>query len=151
MPLCQRCLGHWPVSCICWMSVEDDHCGECNKDPCVCLLEEETPNELKRSHADISQFVDDEAEQIDSDQGDEEIVQHNGGYQRHFEKKLRCDERYSPEADLDAYFDEFGLSAESRIAMCRTYANYLTQKLRSSGRLGPARVKKPVQKKLQWK
>lgn len=143
MPVCRRCLGHWPISCTCNMSNNedpDDPIGE----------EEELPNELKRSHANISQFVDDEAEQVDSSQGDEEIIQHAGGYQRHFEKKLRCDERYSPEADLDAYFDEFGLSAESRIAMCRTYANYLTQKLRSSGRLGPPRPK-GVQKKLTWK
>jgi len=99
-------------------------------------IEESSPLSLKRSNA----FIEEE--------GDEEIVTHHKGYQRQFAKKLHCDERYSPEADLDAYFDEFGLSAESRIAMCRTYANYLTQKLRSSGRLGPPRPK--TQKKLGW-
>jgi len=78
-------------------------------------------------------------EEVDEDEGDEEILQHNKGYQAKFRKALLCDEEYRQEPDLDVYLGGFGLSAESRIAMCRTYANYLTQKLRSSGRLGPAR------------
>jgi len=141
------------------MSLEDDHCGECGHDPCTCMPEQDEPKtpagKRPLSH---SQYIDVDAE--DGEQGDEdeedEILAHHKGYQRKFAKSLHCDERYSPEADLDAYFDEFGLSAESRIAMCRTYANYLTQKLRSSGRLGPPRQKtlgsKPkFQKTLTWK
>jgi len=135
------------------MSLADDHCGECNHDPCTCvgpLDEEPIPNKLKRSYASVgSQFIDDEAddevEEVEDDEGDVEIVNHNRGYQRHFQKALRCDESYSPEPDLDAYFAGCGLSAQQRIAMCRTYANYLTQKLRSSGKLAPPRPK------TQWK
>jgi len=163
MPLRSRCAA-WPYcgQCTCSMSMEGDRCGECAKDPCVCLPQdgeqESSSPSLTRSSATVghkrpmSQFVDDEAEEVDPSSG-EEILAHSREYKRDFTKKLHCDESYSPEADLDAYFDEFGLSAESRIAMCRTYANYLTQKLRSSGRLGPPRPKgkPPVQKRLTWK
>lgn len=140
------------------MSLEDDHCGECGHDPCTCMPEQDEPKTpAGKRPLSLSQYIDVDAEDIDgeqphSDEGDLEMGNHLHGYQTSFEKKLHCDERYSPEADLDAYFDEFGLSAESRIAMCRTYANYLTQKLRSSGRLGPPRLKKhATQKKLTWK
>lgn len=136
------------------MSLMDDHCGECGCDPCVCHapeqdeeeVEESPPRELVRANAGVkrplfaSQFVDDEA--AEGEDGEDEIIEHHRGFQREFQKRLHCDEVYSNEPDLDAYFGEFGLSAQSRIAMCRTYANYLTQKLRSSGKLGPARPKK---------
>jgi len=95
-------------------------------------IEESSPPSLKRSAAFIEQ----------EDIGDEEVLEHSKGYQRHFQKALLCSERYSPEPDLDVYFDDFGLSAQQRIAMCRTYANYLTQKLRSSGKLAAPRPKK---------
>jgi len=96
----------------------------------------------------VSPIEDHEVEEVQSD-GDEELLAHNKSYQKRFKEALRCDESYSPEPDLDAYFDGFGLSAQSRIAMCRTYANYLTQKLRSSGRLGPPRQKGT--KGVSWK
>jgi len=143
------------------MSLEDDHCGECQKDPCVCILsaEQDAPKTpAGKRPLSQSQYIDVDGEDGEqcSDEGDDEVLNHLQGYRKDFETKLRTDERYSPEPDLDAYFDAFGLSAESRIAMCRTYANYLTQKLRSSGRLGPPRQKtlggKPkFQKKLSWK
>jgi len=145
------------------MSLDGDHCGICHRDPCECQEgvpqdeeEEMVPPKTPAGKRPLSasQYIDVDAEEVDGEQeqSDPEVLAHYGEYQRDFTKKLRCDERYSPEADLDAYFDEFGLSAESRIAMCRTYANYLTQKLRSSGRLGPPRPKKvPMQKKLTWK
>lgn len=135
------------------MSVADDHCGECDQDPCICLVvpSSEEPISLKRSHASLGQrrFVDDEAliadpeeEIIESDGEDEELLKHNKKYQARFKEALHCDERYSPEPDLDAYFDDYHLSAHQRIAMCRTYANYLTQKLRASGKMAAARVHK---------
>ena len=129
------------------MSLEDDHCGECGKDPCECVEQDEPKTPAGKRPLSASQYIDVDAEE-DGEQFEEEdeILEHHISHQKQFAKKLHCDERYSPEADLDAYFDEFGLSAESRIAMCRTYANYLTQKLRSSGRLGP-----PRQKHLGWK
>ncbi|ANN22662.1 hypothetical protein [Circular ssDNA virus sp.] len=143
------------------MSLDGDHCGECGSDPCSCVVQDEPKTPAGKRPLSASQYIDVDAEdgsQPESIEGEEEdeVLEHHKGYHKTFEKKLRCDERYSPEADLDAYFDEFGLSAESRIAMCRTYANYLTQKLRSSGRLGPARPKKlgqktDTQRRLTWK
>lgn len=109
------------------------------------LEEEAAPFELKRSRVGVKEPMSQQVQ--DEDDGDEEIIETSRKYQKAFKEKLRTDERYKPEPDLDAFFDGFGLSEESRIAMCRTYANYLTQKLRSSGRLGPARVR-PTSKKL---
>lgn len=153
MPVCQRC-KHWPL-CTC-MSVADDHCGECGLDPCVCHIpasdDEDVPNELVRSTAGVKRPLYSESQPpSEEEEGELEILDHHQRMQTNFKRALHCDESYSPEPDLDAYFDEFGLSAESRIAMCRTYANYLTQKLRSSGRLGPPRPKATGQKKLGWK
>lgn len=72
---------------------------------------------------------------------DDEILDHNEKYQLKFKRSLECEEEYEPEPDLDTYFDEFHLTQTQRIAMCRTYANYLTQKLRSTGRLQQPRQK----------
>jgi len=141
------------------MSLDNDHCGECAQDPCVCVgpldLHEDTPkpNPLKRSYANVgqprdpvfesSQMEDDEDPLVEEDDdGDAELLSHHRGYQKKFKQALICSESYSPEPDLDAYFDVFHLSAQQKIAMCRTYANYLTQKLRSSGKLAPARIHK---------
>lgn len=111
------------------------------------LEEEAAPFELKRSRVGVKEPMSQQVQEDVEDDGDEEIIETSRKYQKAFKEKLRTDERYKPEPDLDAFFDGFGLSEESRIAMCRTYANYLTQKLRSSGRLGPARVR-PTSKKL---
>lgn len=134
-------------------------CGECGRDPCMChafadpeqdsdpeeIADEAAPFDLKRSRVGVKEPMSQMVEDVDD--GDEEIIETSRKYQKVFKEKLRTDERYKPEPDLDAFFDEFGLSAESRIAMCRTYANYLTQKLRSSGRIGPPRAR-PTNKKL---
>ena len=130
------------------MSLDNDHCGECGADPCICLepdqdeIEESSPRELQRSTAGVKRPLFSESQPPSEEEGELEILDHHQRMQTNFKRALHCDESYSPEPDLDAYFDEFGLSAQSRIAMCRTYANYLTQKLRSSGKLGPARQKK---------
>lgn len=50
------------------------------------------------------------------------------------------------EPDLDEYFDQFGLTDQERIGMCRTYANYLAQKVRT--RL-PRTPKAPKAKKIK--
>lgn len=113
--------------CGCKMSLEGDHCGECGMDPCECVVQD-SPVGMKGEKRPY--FT------ID---GDEEIVEHNKGYQAAFKRALMCDEEYDQDPDLGIYFGTFNLSPEQQIAMCRTYANYLTQKLRSSGRLGPAR------------
>lgn len=135
------------------MSLADDHCGECGMDPCVCHqpeqdeVEESPPRELLRTNQGAkrplfaSQFIDDEAIE-EEDDGEAEILDHHQRMQTNFKRALHCAEKYEPEPDLDTYFAAFDMSAQSRIAMCRTYANYLTQKLRSSGKLGPARPKK---------
>lgn len=46
-------------------------------------------------------------------------------------------------ADLAAYFEEFDLTEQQQIAMCRTYANYLSQKVRA-GLRGPAKRGRPA-------
>ncbi len=146
MPVCTRCLSY-PL-CTC-MSLAGDHCGECGDDPCSCIVQDEphaekSPLSLKRSNAFIatSPVSDDNIIEEVEDSGDEEILMTHKKYQKHFKEALHCDESYSPEPDLDAYFDDYRLSAQQRIAMCRTYANYLTQKLRASGKLGQPRPKK---------
>lgn len=135
------------------MSLEGSRCGECQEDPCrckdrcpscllyMCACEEEEPTERKVTWAakrplSESQYFE-EVDEVEEMEGDEEILEHREKDVKRFREALVCEEDYEP--DLDVYFAEFNLSAQQRIAMCRTYANYLTQKLRSSGKLGPPR------------
>lgn len=136
------------------MAAQEQHCSECGRDPCECYsqqdedidnakhYEQEEPNTLKRSAAFLGQPRDPEyVEEIsNSPVEDEEVLEHNARYQKRFKQALLCSESYSQEPDLDVYFDDFHLSAQQRIAICRTYANYLTQKLRASGKMAAARV-----------
>lgn len=50
---------------------------------------------------------------------------------------IYCDEAFEDKPDLGAYFGLFDLSDQQEIAICRTYANYLTSALRASGRIPP--------------
>lgn len=64
--------------------------------------------------------------------GDEEILEHREEYAREFKRSLQCDEQYVSECpDLNEYFSNFELDETQVIAMCRTYANYLAQRIRS--------------------
>lgn len=127
-------------------------CKECDSMMCVCrgplddMVEESPPRTLKRSYAARGQprFPSEEDEDPinEDDFEDEEVVQNNANYQKKFKQTLLCSEQYNHEPDLRAYFEEFGLSAQQQIAICRTWANYLTQKLRSSGKMAAPRIAK---------
>jgi len=137
------------------------NCADCGRHPCVCdafdaalgLGREDPPSPpptpLKRAHATVgvkqprsSIFpVEEVVEDIDDD-GDAEVLDNAKDYHKKFKQSLMCSESYSHDPDLAAYFDDFHLSAQQRIGICRTYANYLTQKLRSSGKMAPARTNK---------
>lgn len=136
-------------------------CEVCKFAECVCARDEEEleeeesdlPNPLKRSYATMGQprscsvcdthpCVCEGPEVIAESEGEnEEILHVNEKYQKRFKQKLICSEEYSPEPDLRVYFEGFHLSEHQQIAMCRTFANYLTQKLRSSGKMAAARPK----------
>jgi len=72
--------------------------------------------------------------------GDEEIIENDNNYKREFQEAMQCDEDYvdlsAPEQydepDLESYFAPFNhLDDTQVIAICRTYANYLAQKVRA--------------------
>lgn len=78
----------------------------------------------------------------DEEEEDEEILEAAKHAQENLNKVLQCDENYEDIVpDLGVYFSKFDLSEQQQIAMCRTYANYLTQKLRASGAIGGPRKK----------
>lgn len=133
-------------------------CDECGYSPCVCKNkgQDDVPNKLQRSYARIHiDLVDDEdnpsiwqtpagkrpislaQELVEEDEGaevneEDEIIEHERKFKRAFTDALKCDEDYnSIHPDLAQYFSEFALSEQQQIAMCRTYANYLAQRLRS--------------------
>lgn len=126
------------------MSLNEDHCGECDQDPCVCVVQDKKhitwaakrPLTQSQYYEESNSDVQGEIEFFEEN---EEILEHRAKDVKRFRDALVCDEEYPRVPDLDVYFAEFHLSAQQRIAMCRTYANYLTQKLRSSGQLGPAK------------
>jgi len=124
-----------------------------------------------KAPAHLGQFIDDEAEEIDEenglckfcalencrcaydidaqdeeedqldemDEGDEEILTRSRNYKREFDSSLRCEEEYADfNPDLAVYFAQYDLTEQQQIAMCRTYANYLSQKVRSRLRSGGA-------------
>lgn len=77
----------------------------------------------------------------DDDAPDEEIIEHDRKHKREFAQALRCDEEYQP--DLHGYFSQFPHVEDfTVIAMCRTYANYLAQKLRARSGPGPEKKSK---------
>jgi len=65
------------------------------------------------------------------DDYDEEIMETDRKYKSGFKRSLRCKEHYG-EPDLTAYFAQWPDMEEfAQIAMCRTFANYLAQKMRA--------------------
>jgi len=151
------CKGGNYIKCPIHMAAIEQECTECGRTPCACddgapqdeeEREESPVSPLKRSYAYIGgqprdPDADDVVEPIDED---EEVLDHAKDYHKKFKQALLCSESYSHDPDLEVYFDDFHLSAQQRIAICRTYANYLTQKLRASGKMAPARVHKNTTK-----
>jgi len=69
----------------------------------------------------------------DDEEEDEEIMEHERKYKKDFARNLRCDEEpfFMEAPDLAGYLGVFGLSEFQQISLCRTYANYLTQRTRA--------------------
>lgn len=123
------------------MSLNEDHCGECEKDPCVCVEQDDeddvSPSQNKAwGKRTLIDMVDDE--------DDPHIYQSAAGktpaHMRRFIDD-ECEEEVE-EPDLQYYFEQYELTKQQQIAMCRTYANYLAQQLRSSGKMKAARTHK---------
>ena len=130
-------------------------CDECGYSPCVCKTtgQDDVPNPLQRSYArthidlvededdpkiwttpagkrpvSLAQELEDEVEEEEED----ELAAAGHLYAAKFRESLKCEEDYeSFHPDLTAYFAQFDISDQQQIAMCRTYANYLAQRLRS--------------------
>lgn len=112
------------------MSLNEDHCGECEHDPCVCEViqdEEEnsaevrTPNPLARSQASKRLFID-----MEDDSDEPGIYQGAAGKApAHLGGFIDEDDDEEGVPDLQSYFSKFDLPPQSVIAMCRTYANSL--------------------------
>lgn len=74
---------------------------------------------------------DEGAEDVDED-ADPEILENHKEYAADFLKRMRCEEGIEPEEpDLQEYFAQWDLDETQVIAICRTYANYLAQRVRS--------------------
>lgn len=118
------------------MSLNEDHCGECEHDPCVCVSlqdEEEdsselkTPNPLGRSQKRL--FVD------LAEDSDEPIIMATaaGKAPAHLSQYIHEEEEEEENVpDLQSYFSNFALPPQSVIAMCRTYANSLAATQRAA-------------------
>jgi len=79
---------------------------------------------------------------------DAEVMEAHREYQDGFRKRLHCEEEYEPEVcDLSTYFGGFGLTEYQQISMCRTYANYLTQKMKARLPQSLKKIKKVSSKK----
>jgi len=89
--------------------------------------------EYCRCGYDIDAPADEEDDLLEGeDEGDEEIITRGRSFKREADRSLQCDEEYDDgNPDLAAYFEQYNLTEQQQIAMCRTYANYLSQKVRS--------------------
>jgi len=95
-------------------------CNWCQLNVCRCDYDIDAP----RSEED--DLLEDE------DEGPEEIATRGRKFKRELDRSLQCDEEYEDgNPDLAAYFEQYNLTEQQQIAMCRTYANYLSQKVRS--------------------
>jgi len=146
---------------------------------CDCIMSEEVPRSLQRSVAgtlidlvdedevkiyrsaagkapappsiDLYDLDGDEEEEME--EVDEEIVEHDRGQKREFQTRMICGEEYEnhDEPDLAEYFDQFDLDETQVIAVCRTYANYLAQRVRSRwGNVKKLKVAEPRSGKAPW-
>lgn len=114
-----------------------------------------------KAPAHLGQFIDDEAEDIDPDEGlchwcalsriscrcgydidapveEEDLLEGEQGSEeipptdlKRSRADLYAGEELGEHPDLAAYFEQYSLTEQQQIAMCRTYANYLSQKVRS--------------------
>jgi len=97
-----------------------DMCEWCHCEPCRCNYDIDAPGD------EDDDLLEEEEE------GDEEIITRGRGFKRDLDRSLRCEEEYDDgNPDLAAYFEQYNLTEQQQIAMCRTYANYLSQKVRS--------------------
>jgi len=89
------------------------------------------------------QAYQDPVDMDDMEDADEEIIENDKRYKADFKRSLQCDEKYDQAVlagpDLNDYFSHFDLTEFQVIAMCRTYANYLAQKARTTAK--PKEVK----------
>jgi len=89
----------------------------------------------------------DNAIDCDEEEIDDEIIEHDRKNKESFKRALYCEEDYYAEPDLHGYFSQFpGMEDFTIIAMCRTYANYLAQKLKSRGGVGQGTKKSKTKK-----
>lgn len=106
-----------------------------------------------KAPASLSQFIDDEANEceglncafcglvscrcaydIDAQEDDENVEEIEEDLDSATIRKRNSRFEYDEgmiQPDLAAYFEQFELTEQQQIAMCRTYANYLSQKVRS--------------------
>jgi len=63
-------------------------------------------------------------------ESDDEILDQDRKYKLDFARNLRCEEELEEVPDLAGYLGVFGLTEFQQIALCRTYANYLSQRSR---------------------
>lgn len=127
-----------------------------------------------KAPASLSQFIDDEANDcegsacafcgllscrcaydIDAQEDDEEQVEEieedlDSATVRKRNSRFEYDEGME-QPDLAAYFEQFELTEQQQIAMCRTYANYLSQKVRSKFGASGAKKWKSSGGEKKWK
>lgn len=134
-------MNNWEYQQQSALDDENGRCPRCNmgETDCVCPESPELPRELVRAEKrpmgapewqePASQPLSDEDELQDAD---EEILGSAAAYRKYFEDQMRCNEEYeAPEhPDLEGYLAQFNLSPFQEIAVCRTYANYLSQRYR---------------------
>lgn len=85
----------------------------------------------------------DDDDDVDGEEADPEILENAKDYAAEFLKRMRCEEEIEEEPDLQGYFSQWDLDETQVIAICRTYANYLAQRVRSRwGNVKKLKVKK---------
>lgn len=136
------------------MSLAEDHCGQCGRDPCECFnqgseegpdqddgerygeevghfiatVEKKTPN-LRRTQKRL--FID----MVEDEDHPRTYSGAAGKAPRHLSQKVEEVEEDSDDPgapNLAEYFAQFELAPQSVIAMCRTYANCLAATLRAA-------------------
>jgi len=99
--------------------IDDGICSWCQLINCVCAYDIDAPAE--------------EEDQLEGEQGSEEISPPRS-LKRSVADLSGIDE-FGENPDLAEYFEQYKLTEQQQIAMCRTYANYLSQKVRSRMRV----------------
>lgn len=137
----------------CWgMSLEDDHCGHCQEDPCICgggqqyseevfgeepnlyvaRVEKKTPN-LKRSQKRL--FID----MVEDEDHPQVTTSAAGKRPAHLSQMIEEiggeDSGEVETPDLQEYFSRFDLDPHQIISMCRTFASSIAARLRASKHL----------------